>query len=179
MNISKIHKAARKYGLLQLSKKTGLARSYLYKIVEGSSSPTLEAFGKIAKVLGYEVSLRELPIEDSAEDVATKVAIDGKWKIHFFNFVDAFRRSKNPDLVKNPPGEDLGEKERALLCSITFELCRELRVEVPKWALQKHTLKEPWFVSGMESLKAMAIVESPATFKLNNIFVLENFLSRA
>jgi hypothetical protein len=37
---------------------------------------------------------------------------------------------------------------------------------------------DPWFVSGMESLKAIALVESPLPFRLRKIFVLENFLSR-
>ena len=47
MNISAIRKAAREFGLLSLSKKTGLARSYLYRVIEGESSPTLDAFGRI------------------------------------------------------------------------------------------------------------------------------------
>jgi hypothetical protein len=39
-------------------------------------------------------------------------------------------------------------------------------------------LEEPWFVTGIENLKAMAIVESPVFFRRRLIFVLENFLSR-
>lgn len=41
------------------------------------------------------------------------------------------------------------------------------------------TLPEPWFVAGVENLKATALVESPLPFRRNNIFVLGNFLSRA
>jgi hypothetical protein len=40
-------------------------------------------------------------------------------------------------------------------------------------------LPDPWFVAGIENLKASALVESPVQFRRNNIFVLGNFLSRA
>ncbi|HEY8271349.1 MAG TPA: helix-turn-helix transcriptional regulator [Pseudobdellovibrionaceae bacterium] len=179
MDITTLQKAAREFGLLSLSKKTGLARSYLYKVVEGTSSPTIEALDKIADVLGFAIELHRMPLEDSVKDVSSKVAQGGSWKIHFFNFVDAFRRTKNPELVISPPIESLDEKERVLLASMTVELCLKLGVEIPEWAKAQRPLKYPWFVAGVESLKPMAIVESPISFKRNNIFVLENFLARA
>ncbi|NCO37375.1 MAG: hypothetical protein COZ06_23865 [Armatimonadetes bacterium CG_4_10_14_3_um_filter_66_18] len=40
-------------------------------------------------------------------------------------------------------------------------------------------LPEPWFVSGIENLKATALVESPTHFRKRRIFVLGNFLERA
>ena len=40
-------------------------------------------------------------------------------------------------------------------------------------------LATPWFVAGVENLKALALVESPTHFRKRNIFVLGNFLSRA
>jgi len=52
-------------------------------------------------------------------------------------------------------------------------------MHAPDWAQKDHCLPEPWFVAEMESLKASALVESPAYYKKNNIFVLENFLKRA
>lgn len=36
----------------------------------------------------------------------------------------------------------------------------------------------PWFVSGMENLKAIASAESPLSFRWRKIFVMEIFLSR-
>jgi hypothetical protein len=38
--------------------------------------------------------------------------------------------------------------------------------------------RKPWFVAGMENLKAIAVAESPLRFRIRKIFVLENFLSR-
>jgi hypothetical protein len=40
-------------------------------------------------------------------------------------------------------------------------------------------LPAPWFVAGVENLKASALVESPVQFRRNNVFVLGNFLARA
>jgi hypothetical protein len=54
----------------------------------------------------------------------------------------------------------------------------ELGIECPRWILEVPACKDPWFVSGLENLKAIALVESPLQFRLRKIFVLENFLSR-
>ena len=66
----------------------------------------------------------------------------------------------------------------ALLASTIEYLCDEMRLEAPAWVWAVPSLKEPWFLSGMESLKAIAIVESPVFFRRRKIFVLENFLYR-
>lgn len=57
-------------------------------------------------------------------------------------------------------------------------LCAELKIDVPAWIRAVPAPRHPWFVSGMKSLKAIAIVESPLPFRLRKLFVLENFLSR-
>jgi hypothetical protein len=58
-----------------------------------------------------------------------------------------------------------------------FQPSTQMR-EAPEWILTVPAPRDPWFVSGMESLKAIAIVESPLPFRIRKIFVLENFLSR-
>jgi hypothetical protein len=69
-------------------------------------------------------------------------------------------------------------RERALINATARYLCSEFGITPPEWAQRSVWLKEPWFVSGIESLKAMALVESPAEFRANHIFVFDNFLSR-
>ena len=49
----------------------------------------------------------------------------------------------------------------------------------PQWTAAVGCLDRPWFVSGFESLKASALVESPVPFRSRNVFVLANFLERA
>lgn len=99
------------------------------------------------------------------------------WKIHLFDFVDDFRTNKNPAAIEEPfPLGD--EKVDALLAATAESLCRELDLETPEWLLKVPACRKPYFVSGVENLKATAIVESPLPFRIRKVFVLENFLER-
>lgn len=99
------------------------------------------------------------------------------WVIHLMDFVDDFRYYKDP-LALEKPFELTNERFDALLASVAMYLCEELGIECPRWILAVPACKDPWFVSGLENLKAIALVESPLQFRLRKIFVLENFLSR-
>lgn len=179
MELQAIQIAAREIGVSELARRTKLARSYLYRVLEGSSTPTIETLGKIAHALGYELELRKEAPKDSVRDISLQVVRDGQWKIHIFNFVDAFRKASSYDLIAEPPVADLDEKYKALLAAVVWALCDEIGVRAPAWTTLQSPLKEPWFVSGIDNLKAIAIVETPVFFKQKNIFVLENFLLRA
>lgn len=100
------------------------------------------------------------------------------WRIHFFNFVDDFRYYRSTVVLAEPfpltnPSMD------ALLASTAESLCDELDLEAPQWVREVPASPEPWFVSGLESLKAITLVETPVWFRRRKIFVLANFLSRA
>jgi len=100
------------------------------------------------------------------------------WIIEFMDFVDDFRYYQNEAMIKEP-FELSDEKIDAILASAIEYLCDEIGMEPPEWVWDVPPCKDPWFVSGMESLKAITIVESPVYFRRRKIFVLENFLSRA
>lgn len=100
------------------------------------------------------------------------------WIIALMNFVDDFRYYKDKAMI-NEPFELSNEKIDAILASVIEYLCDEIGMEPPEWVWDVPACKDPWFVSDMESLKAIAIVESPVYFRRRKIFVLENFLSRA
>jgi transcriptional regulator with XRE-family HTH domain len=118
---------------------------------------------------------------DSVEEVSLRVCEAGfdSWKIHFFNFVDRFRATTDQELVARQPVPELDPRLRALFASAVEALCDEKGLAVPAWCWGIGALPEPWFVAGIENLKAAALVESPARFRARNTFVLENFLSRA
>ncbi|MDM8516357.1 hypothetical protein QUF76_09175 [Desulfobacterales bacterium HSG16] len=99
------------------------------------------------------------------------------WLIPFLNFVDDFRRDKNLSAVRHP-FELTNEKIDALLASTIEYLGNELHLEIPEWTESVPPCKEPWFVAGVENIKAIAVVESPVFFRRRKIFVLENFLVR-
>ena len=118
---------------------------------------------------------------DSVMMVSIRTHFGGpaSWPLHLFNFVDAFRSAPAVSLVQAPPVLELDGTLRSLLASTTETLCAERRIDIPEWCYGVRGLKEPWFVSGVENLKAMALVESPVRFRKRNIFVLGNFLDRA
>ncbi len=99
------------------------------------------------------------------------------WRVWLMDFVDDFRYYKNAKMVSEP-FESGDDRMDALLASTAESLCDELRIELPEWLEKIPPCDEPYFVSGLENLKATAIVESPMRFRIRKIFVSENFLSR-
>jgi hypothetical protein len=99
------------------------------------------------------------------------------WVIYLMDFVDDFRYYKNPDALRDTFVMS-DERMDAMLASTASQLCKELDIVIPDWLWQVPSCKDPWFVSGMESLRALTLVQSPMYFRLRKIFVLENFLNR-
>jgi hypothetical protein len=111
-------------------------------------------------------------------EVKQQMTLDPKnWPIFLMDFVDDFRYHKNLEAVAEPI-QLTDQPLDALLASTAEYLCDELDIECPAWLANAPACKMPWFVSGMENLKAIALVESPLRFRIRKIFVLENFLSR-
>ncbi len=118
---------------------------------------------------------------DSVEDVAFRMHGEGfdSWKVHLFNCVDRFRHERDVRLIEGAPLPDLDPWLQALLASSVEMLCDERGLSPPAWCRAIPPLARPWFVSGIENLKAAALIESPARFRARNLFVLGNFLDRA
>lgn len=99
------------------------------------------------------------------------------WKIHFFDFVDDFRVHRDLAALSEP-FELSDDKTDALLASTAESLCAEMELTPPEWIRDVPACRQPYFVAGLENLKAAAIVQSPLRFRIRMIFVLENFLER-
>ena len=89
------------------------------------------------------------------------------------------RLVKELERISRVVGREGKITQRAAPPAATAEQLRyELKFKPPEWILAVSAPRDPWFVSKVESLKAIALVESPLPFRLRKIFVLENFLSR-
>lgn len=99
------------------------------------------------------------------------------WLIHLMDFGDDFRYYRREAALAQPFALT-DRKMDALLASTAEYLCAELGLDPPQWVQDVPALPEPWFVSGLENLKAITLVETPVWFRMRKIFVLENFLSR-
>lgn len=117
---------------------------------------------------------------DSIPAATIRMILNGfdSWKTHLFDFVDAFRAAPSAERLE-PPAEGLEARLQALCASTVEALCAEKGLRAPAWCRGVPPLEHPWFVAGIENLKPMALVESPAWFRARNIFVLGNFLNRA
>ena len=114
----------------------------------------------------------------SLREVKEQISADPhNWRIYLMDFVDDFRRHRDPRALAEPFAS-AGGKMDALLASTAEALCDEIGVAPPAWLAHVPACPEPYFVGGLENLKAISIVESPLRFRLRKIFVLENFLSR-
>ena len=68
----------------------------------------------------------------------------------------------------------------AYLAAVAEALCREASLPPPAWTESPLCyLHRPWFAGGLETLKAILLVESPVPFRRRNLFVSANALARA
>jgi hypothetical protein len=73
----------------------------------------------------------------------------------------------------------LGDVKDAYLAALAEHLALSDRLSVPAWTEQPgRFLSEPFFAGGLESLKAILLVESPLAFRRRLIFISANGLSR-
>lgn len=170
----------------ELADRAALSRSAIRALADpAAGNVTVGSVDKLAAVFERDVEVllsgQELFSEYSTVAIAYKIERDGfdSWKTHLFDFVDEFRRTADARLVLLTPPASSDERIVALLSSVVRALCEELGMSPPGWAARRHFLASPWFVSGMNSLKASALLEAPLPFRSNNIFVHENFLARA
>lgn len=184
-----LKQARNQKGLSQrrLAQLAGVAYKTVQLIESGLHDPKLSTLKNLAKALGYPTqglthhltNFFRLP-SDCIYFVGERIVEEGQksWTVWLFNFVDAFRNKGERKYIDTPPPLETPQKIKALLAATVESLCDEKNLEYPLWCKNVPSLKEPWFVSGVENLKATALVESPIHFRKRIIFVLENFLDR-
>ena len=117
-------------------------------------------------------------------EVSEVAATSGEFGFALKDFLDGFYASPNAaDLTDAPPplatALSDGVRLDAYLAAVAERLSREHRWAVPSWTRDpSRYLETPWF--GMQSHGARMILleKSPAAFRVRNIFVSANALSR-
>lgn len=112
------------------------------------------------------------------EQVSEEIVKGNDWKLWVFQFVDDFRRRPLVENIAKPPHHKLEKRFKAMLQSIALTLVRDNNLAIPNWCRKDYALKYPWFVSSMKSFMAMTIRDCPLEFKINNVFVSEDFMKR-
>jgi hypothetical protein len=115
------------------------------------------------------------------ECVAEAVRVGERFQLAINTFVDEFRRSDEAARVAMicDPIAQPGRLE-GLVAGVVSALCRETRTPAPAW-LQQIGSPEPFFAFPARSfeLRLRLMIESPPPFRVRNVFVPENYLSRA
>lgn len=96
-------------------------------------------------------------------------------------FLDAWQSMTPEERISALGGEPamVGGIRDAYLAALAEHLALESRLPVPDWTSEKHRfLAEPYFAGGLESLKALLLVESPLAFRRRLIFISADALSR-
>jgi hypothetical protein len=101
------------------------------------------------------------------------------------DFLDRFRETPAFDLIAEEPDflepafKDGGRAD-AFLASTAAYLAQKHQLQVPVWAQgNARALEKPWFAAKTHNLKMILLQESPAAFRVRNLFVSSNALSRA
>jgi transcriptional regulator with XRE-family HTH domain len=172
----------------ELASRAAISFRGLQLLEQGGHNWRVMTVGRVAEALQLPALGLDLVVghflrlpPDSVQEISIRMALDGfdSWKTHLFDFVDAFRSTRSGELLTDPPVTEVDLRLQALCASTVEALCREADSRAPAWCAGIRSLGHPWFVAGVENLKASALVESPVWFRSRNIFVLGNFMKRA
>ncbi len=101
------------------------------------------------------------------------------------NFLDLFNGNPDSEMLEEEPSllaaklNDSGLGD-AYLASTAAHLCQQRGWKFPLWVNQSsRRMKNPWFAAKTHNLRMVLLQESPAAFRIRNLFVSANALSRA
>jgi hypothetical protein len=100
-----------------------------------------------------------------------------------FRFVEQFDKAseiERPRMVAEAPAPTGDNHYDAMLAALAEYSCVHHGIQPPHWVDDPDRFLEVWwFVSGVKSLHANAIVHSPVSFKRRGVFITENSLTYA
>ena len=124
-------------------------------------------------------------LNETLRESTANVVVQSDFSYAIKNFLDRFKVNPNPALLLDEPElisqriQDGGYAD-AFVASTAAYLCQVHNLEAPAWV--NHTCRImpiPWFAAKSPNLKAILLQESPAAFRVRNLFVSANALSRA
>jgi hypothetical protein len=122
---------------------------------------------------------------ETLRESMAKVAVQSDFSYAIKNFLDRFKANPNPDLLLNEPEllspliQDGGYAD-AFVASTAAYLCQVHHFEAPAWVnCNCRIMPIPWFAAKSPNMKAILLQESPAAFRVRNLFVSANALHRA
>jgi hypothetical protein len=123
---------------------------------------------------------------NAALELATDGGLSGAYRC-LMQLLDDYRRAQRRDgtsaaapLFDESPPSTGDVRVDAALAGLAEHLARRDGWNPPLWAFDENRYAKPWwFVSGVRSWHAMALVESPLAFRRRGVFLTESALDRA
>jgi hypothetical protein len=123
--------------------------------------------------------------KETLRESMAKVVVQSDFSYAIKNFLDRFK--VNPDvslLIEEPellsPSLGDGGYADAFVASTAAYLCQIHNLTAPAWVNKKcRMMPVPWFAAKSPNMKAILLQESPAAFRIRNLFVSANALHRA
>ncbi|MCL6635299.1 MAG: hypothetical protein K6T29_05960 [Peptococcaceae bacterium] len=115
-------------------------------------------------------------------DVSVRIDQGAPMRNEIGQFVDDFRTAGDIEkkrLISQKPRVLKDEKINAFMAAVVEQLCLESGIKPPDWVYEKiYFLDRPWFTLPYKELRAIQLAESPAAFRVRNIFTDSTVLSR-
>lgn len=117
----------------------------------------------------------------TAAELTEACRAGGRWQLAVNAFVDDFRRAspsgRSVLMTDAPESQDC---YAGLVAAILSALCREAGQPVPDWVARTGS-PEPFFALPAKgfALRLRLMLESPPAFRVRNVFVPADYLSRA
>ena len=122
-----------------------------------------------------------VPRPATLEEVAVRTIAGEPFDPLLREFLDTFYGSNSDTRVRAVAGipARIDAVHDAYLAAVAEHLALRSALPVPQWVDEPHRfLVKPFFAGGLETLKAILLVESPLAFRRRQIFVSANALSR-
>jgi hypothetical protein len=117
-----------------------------------------------------------MTIKSVHEYIAQAQVSESQRKLFVAQFIDDFTLHRDMKCIEKPILNN--DPISKLFEAISHQLCIELKLKTPEWLEKPVLLKDPFFVSNMPSSRFLALRDSPIAFRIRNIFVPYNYLSR-
>lgn len=110
---------------------------------------------------------------------------EGDFHYAIANFLDRFKNDPTLEMVSEEPPtlrdllDDNGLAD-AYAAAVAAHLCQLHGIPFPSWVDKKsRRMNTPWFAANTHNLRMILLQESPAAFRVRNLFVSANALHRA
>lgn len=126
----------------------------------------------------YKYSIKEL-VEEVSKGKDSALLLGTFLDFFYSKETSSKEREK---LVEEEPESysNVSQEYYASIAATVHNICEKYDVPRPEWIMKdKYFLKEPYFGIGAKgNLRLILLLESPAHFRMRNVFVSENALDR-